>query len=84
MWSYPLPHQKLQDDAPYVGVAGREGPERVVGIIGDFHHGPDEAVERWTQETVHLFECPAAQFGPVSHWAIAVRLHTWRKRRNCW
>jgi len=50
--------------SPHVGIAGREGPERVVGMVDDFRHGLDEAIEFRTCEPPHLLLRPAAQFGP--------------------
>jgi hypothetical protein len=54
-------------DASDVGVASRDGPEGVGGIVDDFCHGLDEAVECRRWKAVHLFQCSAAQFGAVDH-----------------
>ena len=107
-----------------VGVVGREGAERVVGIVDVSRHGLDEAVEFRARKPVNLFSVlplirPGRSppvpgrgdlFRPVrdrvGDWhchgrsracsgeflvvarlppaAIAVRLHRWRRRRNCW
>lgn len=39
----------------------------VVGMVDDFRHGLDEAIECRTCEPAHLLQRPAAQFGPIGH-----------------
>ena len=48
-----------------VRVAGRKGAERVIRVVGDIGHGLDEAVKRPLGQSVYLFQCLIAQFGPV-------------------